>query len=110
VSRQRTESEVLYRRALPGGGVVLIRASAVRSRLGRAHVRGEVVVERRTDTSRRAGHEPPVIAAADRRTEDAVLRELFPLASSNTAIAVACLKRQPRRAKNMESMEHAGAG
>jgi hypothetical protein len=106
MAHETTGSEVLYRRALPGGGVVLIRASNVRSAPGLAHVRGEVVVERRTDASRREGHVPPVVAVADQQTKDAVLRELFPLVNSNTALALACLT---RAARQPSPAEHAGA-
>jgi len=91
---KHTDSEVLYRRTLPGGGFVAITQSKVTPRAGHPHFHGEVVVERRTDASRRDGHRAPTVAVADARTESDVLRELFPVANSNTLIATACIARR----------------
>jgi hypothetical protein len=46
-----------------------------------------VTVERRTDATRREGHQPPVIAQASAASEALVFRELFPIASDDNAIA-----------------------
>jgi hypothetical protein len=96
--KQLVENEILYRRTLPGGGFVIIRLRKVSPLLGRVRYRGELVVERRTDISRRQGHVAPVVTQCEASTKQAVLQELFPVAHSNTALAVACMARRPSRA------------
>lgn len=80
-------SEQIYMRQLPGGGFVAILATPVRNLLGRRRYRGDVVVERRIDPARRAGHPAPVVATAHGASLARLLHELFPLAQSNTALA-----------------------
>ena len=92
------DSEVLYRRTLPGGGLVMIRAHSSPSPLGRDHVHGEVVVERRAEGSRRRGHDAPIVACADAPTVASVMHELFPVAQSNATLAAGCLAHRDLRA------------
>ena len=84
------ESEVVYRRTLPGGGFVAICAAPSRTLLGQKRVEGSLVVERR-EQARRAGHEPPIVARATGESVASILNYLFPVAQSNTALAAECL-------------------
>jgi len=58
--------------------------------------RAFLAVERRSDPSRRAGHEPPVIDEARGTSRATVFRELYAIARDNTAISRALLRRQGR--------------
>ena len=91
--RLRPSHEV-YHRQLPGGGYVAIEVSPSRTFLGQRSYHGEVVVERRNERERRAGHEAPIVAQADAPDLDQVFHDLFPVAHSNTAIAIGCLEHQ----------------
>ncbi len=82
---------LLYSRELPSGGFVMIEADAE----GGVH-RAFLAVERRSDPSRRAGHEPPIIAEARGTSRATVFRELYAIARDNTAISRALLRRQGR--------------
>jgi hypothetical protein len=82
---------LLYSRELPSGGFVMIEADA---EAGVHHA--FLAVERRSDPSRRAGHEPPVIAEARGTSRATVFRELYAIARDNTAISRALLRRQGR--------------
>ena len=82
---------ILYQRDLPGGGFVNVaedpaQAGAVR----RAHL----LVERRSDPSRRDGHEPPVIATVEGTSSHSVFRQLLEIATDNVEIARALLRWQ----------------
>jgi hypothetical protein len=81
------ESRVVYQRELPGGGYVHVEEEGVDAETRRAHV----TVERRTDPTRRDGHEPPVIASAEGRSQG-VFGELLRIAQDNVAIAKALLR------------------
>ena len=81
---------LLYSRELPSGGFVLIEADNAEGGLHRAFV----AVERRSDPSRRAGHEPPVIAEARGTSRATVFKELYAIARDNTAISHALLRRR----------------
>jgi hypothetical protein len=83
----------IYRRQLPGGGYASIRVSDRRDVTGRARFHGELVVERRVEESRRTGHTAPAVAQAEGESATSVLHALFPLATSNTLVAAACLAR-----------------
>ena len=83
---------LLYSRELPSGGFVLIEADSVEGGLHHAFL----AVERRSDPSRRAGHEPPVIAEARGTSRQTVFKELYPIARDNLAISRALLQRQER--------------
>ncbi|HNV76055.1 MAG: hypothetical protein IPF87_13255 [Gemmatimonadetes bacterium] len=84
-----TESKIVYQRELPGGGYVHVEEESLQdTETHRAHV----TVERRTDPTRRDGHEPPVIARAEGRSPQSVFGELFRIAQDNVAIAKALLR------------------
>lgn len=84
-----TESRIVYQRELPGGGYVHVEEESLQdTETHRAHV----TVERRTDPTRRDGHEPPVIARAEGRSPQSVFGELFRIAQDNVAIAKALLR------------------
>lgn len=92
--RERSDSEQIYLRQLPGGGFVAIDVSPVRTLLGQRKYRGEVVVERRAERYRREGHPAPVVASAEGPSIASVFYKLFPVAQSNTAVATHCLAKQ----------------
>ena len=84
-----TESKIVYQRELPGGGYVHVEEESLQdTETHRAHV----TVERRTDPTRRDGHEPPVNARAQGRSPQSVFGELFRIAQDNVAIAKALLR------------------
>ena len=84
-----TESKIVYQRELPGGGYVHVEEESLQdTETHRAHG----TVERRTDPTRRDGHEPPVIARAEGRSPQSVFGELFRIAQDNVAIAKALLR------------------
>ncbi|HEX5437889.1 MAG TPA: hypothetical protein VFW98_12065 [Gemmatimonadaceae bacterium] len=80
------DAVTLYSRPLPGGGLVKIEAVPAVPRR-RAECQARVLVERRRDPKRRAGHAPPVIAQVEAQTEALALSTLFEIASDNVAIA-----------------------
>ena len=83
------ESKVVYQRDLPAGGFVHVeQEDPANTQTHRAHV----TVERRTDPTRRDGHEPPVIASAEGRSSQNVFGELLRIAQDNVAIAKALLR------------------
>jgi len=88
---EKRDAEQVYQRRLPGGGYVAIEVTPVRTLLGQRRYHGEVIVERRVERERRAGHVAPAVASADGSSPAAVLHELFPLAQSNTAVAIGVL-------------------
>lgn len=79
---------LLYSRELPSGGFVMIEADNTDGGLHHAFV----AVERRSDPSRRAGHEPPVIAEARGTSRATVFKELYAIARDNIAISRALLR------------------
>ncbi|MEP7384077.1 MAG: hypothetical protein ABI910_20530 [Gemmatimonadota bacterium] len=83
------ESKVVYQRELPGGGFVHVEQEGLES--ANTH-RAHITVERRTDPTRRDGHEPPVIASAEGRSSQNVFSELLRIAQDNVAIAKALLR------------------
>lgn len=83
------ESRVVYQRELPGGGYVNVEEE---QRQDTETHRAHVTVERRTDPTRRDGHEPPVIARAEGRNSQGVFGELLRIAQDNVAIAKALLR------------------
>lgn len=84
--RRRTER--LFHRDLPGGGYVAIELLNAAGTSGR---RVRVVVERRGDRARRAGHTPPVVLEDDWRAERG-FGDLYRVACDNVAIARELLK------------------
>jgi hypothetical protein len=83
---------LLYSRELPSGGFVMIEADDTAGGLHHA----SLAVERRSDPSRRAGHEPPVIAEARGTSRATVFKELYAIARDNIAISHALLRWQGR--------------
>ena len=83
---------LLYSRELPSGGFVMIEAENADGGLHHAFL----AVERRSDPTRRAGHEPPVIAEARGTSRATVFKELYAIARDNTAISHALLRRHGR--------------
>jgi hypothetical protein len=91
-SQARAPRRIVYRRNLPGGGFVNIEAEGtpVDSPLHRA----VITVERRSDPSRRDGHNPPIVAVAEGASPQGVFRQLVEIAADNIAIARALLRSQ----------------
>lgn len=87
---------LLYTRALPGGGFVVIQANRVPGMPAPTYW-AAVFVERRTDPSRRLGHAPPVVAEALGESHGQLLQALFPIAADNVAVAQHLLHWQARR-------------
>ena len=81
-------AERLFHRDLPGGGYVAIEI-AHRATPDPRRVR--VIVERRGDRARRAGHAPPVILEEDWQSERG-FGELYRIACDNVAIARGLLR------------------
>lgn len=82
-SPDRRTAERLFHRDLPGGGFVaieLFEGATIPDR------RVRVIVERRSDRARRAGHVPPVILEDAWRPERG-FGDLYRLACDNVAIA-----------------------
>jgi hypothetical protein len=100
----------LYRRELPGGGFVAIDVCGSSTLTGeRAPERREltksdaevprtrIYVERRSDQTRRAGHEPPIVAEVMGEVSPSEAGELYRMAADNAALARALLAWQSRR-------------
>ena len=85
-SAEPTEIKRLYTRRLPSGGYVAIEAREVRTLFGPVKIRGELTVERRSE-SRREGHRAPIAACAERSKLREIIDALFPIAHSDQAIA-----------------------
>ena|SRR5437867_10055296 len=85
--QERRSAERLFHRDLPGGGYVAIELNS-----GTAAQRvARVIVERRADRGRRAGHRPPVILEEPWKTERG-FGELYRIACDNVAIARGLLR------------------
>ena len=84
----RRSCERLFHRDLPGGGYVAIEVGNIAQSTDRT-VR--LVVERRADRNRRAGHHPPVIHEEQWRAERGV-GDLYRVACDNVAIARGLLR------------------
>jgi hypothetical protein len=78
----RRASDRLFHRDLPGGGFVAIELTG--ASMSNRTVR--VVVERRTDRTRRAGHRPPIIHEEPWLPERGI-GDLYRMACDNVAIA-----------------------
>ena len=81
-----SETRRLYIRPLPKGGYVAIEAQPVRTLFGPTKIRGQVVVERRSE-ARAEGHRALVAACAEQSRWLDVIHALFPIAHSDQAIA-----------------------
>ena len=93
-----TDRKLLYQRLLPGGGLVSIEAEPTESAC-----RVVLLVERRTDPTRRDGHLPPVIAEAVAATEAVGFDQLYPIATNNVQLAQRIQKWQARKRGGMQS-------
>ncbi|MCC6318231.1 MAG: hypothetical protein IT361_11125 [Gemmatimonadaceae bacterium] len=89
-------TKVLYERPLPGGGYVHVEAEG---RDDATMHRVHVAVERRSDPSRREGHEPPVIESAEGGSLGQLVRRLVAIASDNVEVARGLLRRNGGRAR-----------
>ena len=94
-----TESAVLFKRELPGGGYVSIESLPGGDGVHRARV----FVERRTDPERRDGHVPPVIAQLEGSSSSAIFEELYRIAVDNVAIARGIMRWQAARRQARKS-------
>ena len=77
---------LLYTRALPGGGFVVIEATLVAGPVATTY-HAALCVERRADPTRRSGHVPPVVAEARGGNPTQILEALYPIADDNEAVA-----------------------
>lgn len=90
---------LLYTRALPGGGFVVIEATRVAGpavTTGTTY-RAALCVERRADPIRRTGHTPPIVAEASGGNPAQLLETLYSIAVDNVAVARHILLWQARR-------------
>ena len=90
---------LLYTRALPGGGFVVIEAIRVAAPAVTtdAAYHAALCVERRADPTRRTGHTPPIVAEACGGNPAQLLDTLYPIAVDNVAVARHILLWQARR-------------
>lgn len=86
-SQDRRSAERLFHRDLPGGGYVAIELTSGSG----ATRKVRVVVERRGDRARRAGHKPPCIHEEEWKPERG-FGELYRMACDNVAIARGILR------------------
>jgi hypothetical protein len=89
----RPSRRIVYRRNLPGGGFVNIEAEQANAPADELH-RAMITVERRSDPSRRDGHNPPIVAIAEGPSAQGVFRQMLDIAADNIAIARALLRSQ----------------
>ena len=82
-----SDSGLVYRRELPGGGYV-----AIDVRRERELARTLVSVERRGKHERRPEHKPVIIAQADGDERSPAFADLYRMATDNVAIARAILE------------------
>jgi hypothetical protein len=83
-------AEALYSRPMPGGGYV--RVEVVREPSAE-HLRGRVVIERRTPTPATPEEEPLVVEEVEGGDPNVVVDQLFRIACDNVAIARRVLQR-----------------
>jgi hypothetical protein len=109
--RNQARTTALYRRDLPGGGFVAIDVcgssphdvsepvaeAGDASRSDHEVPRTRIYVERRSDQTRRSGHEPPIIAEVMGEVSPSEAGELYRMAADNVALARALLAWQSRR-------------
>jgi hypothetical protein len=94
-TRKRMTTESLYSRPMPGGGYVrvelLVREPDVASG---EHLRGRVVMERRTPIPATVEEDHVVVEEVEGDDPNVVVAELFRIARDNAAIARRVLRRQ----------------
>ena len=76
----------LYTRPLSSGGYVAIEARPVRTLFGPDKIRGELIVERRSE-ERRIGHKAPIAACTEHTDLNVIIDALSPMADSDETIA-----------------------
>jgi len=85
------EYDPVYTRPLPGGGYVKIevapRVAASSTAEGEMEACARLLVERRADPVRRAGHLPPIVAQTVAPTLQRALDELYDIAADNVEVA-----------------------
>jgi len=91
----------VHLRELPGGGFAAIDVGSHRSMWHRRVFQGSLVIERRS-APRREGHRPPVIATANGRDVEAVVRQLLPILQNDPAIGSALLRHKRDRSLLIE--------
>jgi hypothetical protein len=89
-ARERTTAEALYSRPMPGGGYV--RVELVREPTAE-HLRGRVVIERRTPTPAAPEEENLVVEEVEGDDPNDLVDKLFRIACDNAAIARRLLQR-----------------
>jgi hypothetical protein len=90
----------VYRRPMPGGGYVDVELEAEReSETAGRSASGRVIMERRAEHGRRAGHQPPVVAEMVGDDIDELMAELFRLARDNAALARSLMRWQAARSR-----------
>jgi hypothetical protein len=87
-----TNSSIVYRRELPGGGYVAIDRDVDPG--ADETPRTRVWVERRSASQRRSGHSPLIIAEIEGDERSPAFADLFRMASDNAAIARALMQWQ----------------
>ena len=92
-----------YRRQMPGGGYVEVELDTSLDETARdardGPIRGRVVMERRADPGRRAGHPAPVVAELAGDDRDELMADLFRLAQDNAALARNLMRMHTARAR-----------
>ena len=93
--REPRVSEPLYTRPMPGGGYVRIELlDADIDDLSAEHLRGRVVMERRTQAPAIPEEEHVIVAELEGDDPNVVVAELFRIARDNAAIARRVLRRR----------------
>jgi hypothetical protein len=94
-TREPKISEPLYTRPMPGGGYVRVEiVEGDENAASAEHLRGRVVIERRTPTPATPEEEHVVVAELEGDDPNVVMAELFRIARDNAAIARRVLRRQ----------------
>lgn len=88
----QNDGKRLYVRPLPSGGYVAIIANTVRPLFAGEKIRGQILVERRTE-DRRQGHKAPIAAFAEREALVDILHALLPIAQSDRALGDALTRK-----------------
>ena len=94
-AREPRTSEPLYTRPMPGGGYV--RVELVEGQLepvSAEHLRGRVVIERRTPTPAIPEEEHVIVEELEGDDPNVIMAELFRIARDNAAIARRVLRRR----------------
>ncbi|MDB4889185.1 MAG: hypothetical protein JWL61_1040 [Gemmatimonadetes bacterium] len=94
-TREPRISQPLYTRPMPGGGYVRVElVESDESAVGAEHLRGRVVMERRTPAPATPEEEHMVVEDLEGDDPNVIMAELFRIARDNAAIARRVLRRQ----------------